>query len=282
MKTTNSRASMLAVAALVASGCVSSGKYDEAVAKTRITQAELDRRSASLAESSARLAAVNAKLAATSAQVEASNVQLETHRGEIERLEARIAELSSASQADRASSDATLATLRKRLDELKAAQTVAEARAALFRDVALRLKKQVDAGNLTIAIRDGRMVLQLPNDVLFDTGRTELKSGGQSALTAIASVLATMPSRHFQIAGHTDNVPIHNQRFPSNWELSSGRALRVLHFLIEQGVSPDMVSAAGYGEMDPIADNATVDGRRRNRRTEITLQPNIDELVRVP
>jgi chemotaxis protein MotB len=126
------------------------------------------------------------------------------------------------------------------------------------------------------------MVLQLSNDVLFDTGRTELKPAGQAALEAIAAVLATMPNRHFQVAGHTDNVPIRTDRFPSNWELSSGRALRVVHYLIDKGVAPEWISAAGYGEMDPLADNATADGRKRNRRTEITLQPNIDELVKVP
>jgi chemotaxis protein MotB len=95
-------------------------------------------------------------------------------------------------------------------------------------------------------------------------------------------VLANMKSRHFQVAGHTDNVPIPNDRFPSNWELSSGRALRVVHYLIDKGMRADMLSAAGYGEMDPVAGNTDAESRRLNRRTEIALQPNIDELVKVP
>jgi chemotaxis protein MotB len=126
------------------------------------------------------------------------------------------------------------------------------------------------------------MVLRLSNDVLFDTGRTELKPAGKQALEAVAGVLASMPDRHFQIAGHTDNVPIHNAQFASNWELSSGRALRVVHFLIDHDVKPVMLSAAGYGEMDPVSTNDDPGGRKFNRRTEITLQPNIDELVPVP
>ena len=119
-------------------------------------------------------------------------------------------------------------------------------------------------------------------DVLFDTGRTELKPAGKAALKAIAEVIRIMPERQFQVAGHTDNVPIRTERFPSNWELSTGRALRVVHFLIGEGAEPSSLSAAGYSEIDPVASNDTPEGRRRNRRTEITLQPNIDELVKVP
>lgn len=249
------------LATVLGVGCVSQGKYDEAVSKTKLTQAQLERSNQSLAESAARA---------------------DQQRAEIARLEALIGSLSRSSSSDRASSDAAIADLRKRLDELKSAHAAADARAAIFRDVALRLKKQVDAGDLTIVVRDGRMVLQLPNDVLFDTGRTEIKPAGKSALEAIAGVLASMPARHFQVAGHTDNVPIHTGRFPSNWELSSARALGVVHFLIEKGVSPDALSAAGYGEMDPVAANGDAGGRRQNRRTEIVLQPNIDEMVRVP
>jgi len=140
----------------------------------------------------------------------------------------------------------------------------------------------IDAGELRVALRDGRMVLQLSNDVLFDTGRTEIKAPGQAALREVAAVLSGMPERHFQVAGHTDNVPINNMRFPSNWELSTGRALEVVHYLVAQGLVPTSLSAAGYGEFDPVASNGEAEGRARNRRTEITLQPEIEEFVAVP
>lgn len=252
-----------AVLAIVvaAGGCVTQGKYDEAVARTRLTQAELDRKSNMLSESKA---------------------QLDAQRAEIARLEDQISDLSKSTEVNRSSNEARIAELRKRVDELKASHAAAAMRAALFRELARRLATQVDAGELFILVRDGRMVLQLPDDVLFDTGKTDLKPAGKKALEAIAEVLASMPNRQFQVAGHTDNVPIRNERFASNWELSSGRALRVVHFLMEKGVQPSVLSAAGYGEVDPISDNASPEGRKRNRRTEITLQPNIDELVRVP
>lgn len=258
---TNTLLTVVASLAFVTGGCVSQGKYDEAVSKTELTRAMLDR---------------------TDKALKKSHDDLRDRDAEIARLQAQIDELSNASATDRAKSSRNIDELQRRLDELKAAGAAADARAALFRSLALRLKDQIDAGDLQIVIRDGRMVLQLPNDVLFDTGRTELKPAGQAALKAIAGVLKTLPSRQFQIAGHTDNVPIHNDRFASNWELSSGRALRVVHFLMDQGMTPATLSAAGYADVDPVASNDAAEGRKRNRRTEITLQPNISELVRVP
>lgn len=251
----------LSFCALGANGCVSKGKYDQAVAQTYVTRAEL---------------------AKSKATLEQTTADLHQRRAEIATLKAELDQLSTSSDRTRALGSARIAELQRRLTELQAAQTAVEARAALYRDLSRRLGKQIDDGDLAIVVRDGRMVLQLPNDVLFDTGRTELKPAGTKALEAIGEVLKTMPQRHFQIAGHTDNVPIHTAPFASNWELSSGRALRVVHFLRGRGVSDSMLSAAGYADVDPVASNDTPDGKRKNRRTEITLQPNIDELVKIP
>lgn len=267
MKTTN--LGIVALASVIAvGGCVSKGKYDEQVAQTETTRAQL--------------AKANAQLNQTTQTLAQANEQLEAAKTEIGRLELLIADATKSSESDRQTNTARVSELRKRLDELKAARDAMEARAALFRQLASKLKRQVDAGDLEIVIRDGRMVLRLPNDVLFDTGRTELKPAGKDALAAIAGVLSSMPDRHFQVAGHTDNVPIHNREFASNWELSSGRALRVVHFLIDKGAISSTLSAAGYGEMDPVATNESPEGRQYNRRTEITVQPNISELVPVP
>jgi chemotaxis protein MotB len=171
---------------------------------------------------------------------------------------------------------------RRRLEELRRAQAAAEARAALYRELALKFKGMVDAGDLAITLRHGRMVLRLSNDVLFDSGRADLKPEGKRALADVAAILVTIPSRHFQVAGHTDNVPIRGAPYRSNWELSTARALEVTSFLLARGVDPRELSAAGYGEFDPADTNETKDGRAHNRRTEISLQPNIDETVAVP
>lgn len=253
--------SALSLMMAASSGCVSQGRYDQAVAQTSATRAEVAKQNAALQQTTA---------------------DLEQRLKEITKLHTQIDELSKSSDLTRTSSGARISELQKRLGELEAAQSAALARAALYRELSLKLKKQIDAGDLAIVIRDGRMVLQLPNDVLFDSGRTELKPAGEAALQAVAEVMASMPSRQFQVAGHTDSVPIHNEAFASNWELSSGRALRVVHFLIGQHVNAASLSAAGYADVDPVAPNDTPAGKKRNRRTEITLQPNIDELVKIP
>ena len=83
-------------------------------------------------------------------------------------------------------------------------------------------------------------------------------------------MLRTISGRHFQVAGDTDNVPIATSLFPSNWELSTRRAVEVVHFLVGQGMRPQsLLSAAGYGEFDPVGGNDSSDGRAKNRRIEI-------------
>jgi chemotaxis protein MotB len=140
----------------------------------------------------------------------------------------------------------------------------------------------IDAGELKVKVRDGRMVIELSNDVLFDSGQTKIKPAGQKAIGEVATILKTIPGRRFQVAGDTDNVPIERARFPTNWELSAARAVEVVRLLVKTGVKPSLLSAAGYGEFDPIAPNTDAEGRARNRRIEITLQPNIEELVALP
>lgn len=266
---------IVALSGAVLGGCVSKGKYDQAIregrATTETTRAQLKRTEAMLQEKDALL--------------EQTNGELSQRRADIASLKAAIEQLEQLDRSksgDVAASRARIGELQKRLTELEAAQRASEARATLYKDLTFKLKKQIDDGDLAIVLRDGRMVLQLPNDVLFDTGRTELKPAGKAALGAVAEAIKLMPNRQFQVAGHTDNVPIHNDRFASNWELSTARALRVVHFLIGEGADAAALSAAGYSEVDPIASNSTPEGRKQNRRTEITLQPNIDELVKLP
>jgi chemotaxis protein MotB len=205
----------------------------------------------------------------------AINAQL---RGELERLGKNVDSM----LAEKGTMAKALDDAKGRLDELRKAQAAADARAALFKQFLQKLKSMIDAGQLRVATRAGRLVIQLPNDVLFDSGQTVIKPAGKQALTQLAKVFVTVPGRSFQVAGDTDNLPIKNQRFPSNWELSTARAVEVVHFLVSQGVDPHVLSAAGYGEFDPVANNDTPDARAKNRRIEITLQPNLDELVAAP
>jgi chemotaxis protein MotB len=199
-------------------------------------------------------------------------------RGELERLGKNVDQM----LQEKGTLSKALDDTRARLEELRRAQAAAEARAQLFQQFVQKFKKMIDAGQLKIATRNGRLVIVLSNDVLFDSGQTLLKPAGKDALVQVARVLKTVTGRSFQVAGDTDNLPIQTARFPSNWELSTARAVEVVKLLVAQGVDPKGLSAAGYGEFDPVAGNDTADGRAKNRRIEITLQPNLDELVAAP
>lgn len=285
------------------SGCVSSGRYDSALADSAKARSELNQERAAektrAAADQSALAALRGQVAAaqlknqqtldqlTDARAKAAScakgldettVLNASLRKELERLGKDVDQLLSAKGALASSLDQA----RARLDELRRAQAAAESRAALFRDVALRLKRMLDAGDLQIVLRSGRMVLVLPNDVLFDSGKAELKPHGKNTLSAVAEVLATLDKRRFQVAGHTDDQPIRYSGFPSNWELSTARALAVVNLLTKSGMRPETLSAAGYGQFDPVQPNDTAENKAMNRRTEITLQPNIDELVALP
>ncbi len=174
------------------------------------------------------------------------------------------------------------AELAAQLEELRKQKAAADARAALFNDFLAKFRKMIDAGKVSIHVRHGRIVLTLKNDVLFDEGKTDLKPEGMKALAEIAQTLKTVSGRSFQVAGHTDNLPIKKPEFPSNWELSTARAVVVVKFLQKEGMSANVISAAGYGEWDPVAPNTDAPTRAKNRRIEITLVPNIGELITSP
>jgi chemotaxis protein MotB len=288
---------------VAASGCVSTGKYDAAMAGSARTAAELRAAKVSAAaeltkkdqqleelhqallmldsknaEVSEKLNMMIDRFADCSTARDESTAQGQQLRAELERQGKNVDQL----LASKGALASSLEQARARLDELRRAQAAAEARASLFRDLALRLKKMTDAGELEIALRSGRMVLVLPTDVLFDPGKARVGARGREALSQVASVLAIFKERRFQVAGHTDNDPIRYSGFASNWELATERALQVVKVLTESGMKPTALSAAGYGEFDPVVANDSPDHKAKNRRIEIVLQPNIDELVAVP
>jgi chemotaxis protein MotB len=150
-----------------------------------------------------------------------------------------------------------------------------------FRDMSAKLQKMVDAGKLGVRVRDGRLVMRLPQDVLFPSGVANISRDGELALMEVAVILRQFPDRRFMVAGHTDNQPV-KESFKDNWELSVARALVVTRFLVEAKMKAQNIVAAGYGEHDPIATNATPEGRRENRRIEIILLPDLSELPTLP
>lgn len=192
----------------------------------------------------------------------------------------------SAAQSELGTKDTQLASTQTQLeatarerDQLKKLREQAEKEAAQFKEMSLKLKSMVDAGTLQVITRKGRMTLKLPDNILFPSGSKALKKEGKEALASVADVLRGVQDRDFLIAGHTDNVPVKKGgAFKSNWELSTARAVEVVDLMVANGVPSERLGAAGFGEFDPIGDNATPEGREQNRRLEIILMPKIDNL----
>src|SRR4051812_39980064 len=117
----------------------------------------------------------------------------------------------------------------------------------------------------------GLVVSIVAEGVLFDAGQAVLKPEGRMVLDTLAGSLVGVPNQ-LAVEGHTDNVPISTAQFPSNWELSTARATAVLRYLVEHhGITPARLSAAGYADQRPVADNATSGGRARNRRVDLAI-----------
>jgi chemotaxis protein MotB len=124
---------------------------------------------------------------------------------------------------------------------------------------------------VSVAINQRGLVVSLKEAGFFDSGSATLKQSSYTLLNDVVGSL-TSYSNGIRVEGHTDNVPISTQAFPSNWELSTSRATNVVQYLIKQDdFEPSNVSATGYGEYRPIADNSSDEGRRKNRRVDLVL-----------
>lgn len=124
---------------------------------------------------------------------------------------------------------------------------------------------------LSAKMTEQGLVINVEEKLLFDSGRTEFRPGAREVLSRLSAYLKKVPNP-IRINGHTDNVPIHTARFPSNWHLSSARAIKTAEFLImDRGLPMQRIHVAGYADNAPAADNATEEGRAKNRRVEIVL-----------
>jgi chemotaxis protein MotB len=171
---------------------------------------------------------------------------------------------------------AALAAATLKLAELEDAQAASNQRLAEFKELRKKFQRMIDSGALDITYRRGRMIVEMPAAVLFDSGSADLSTAGKETVLQVAKVLRKVSSHHFLVGGHTDNVPAVRE-YKSNWELSAARALKVTDTLISQGVAPRRLVLAGYSEYDPVASNGSDTGRQKNRRIEIILEPYVEE-----
>ena len=139
-----------------------------------------------------------------------------------------------------------------------------------------QLRMELQNDNVKITQLQDRLRVTMVDELLFPEGGWELHADGKQLLDKIVPTLQNATDHRIEVEGYTDNVPIGahlKHRFPSNWELSAGRAAEVVRYLQKQGIDPNRMTAAGHGEYKPVASNATPEGRQANRRTDIDLVP---------
>jgi chemotaxis protein MotB len=214
---------------------------------------------------------------------------------ELEEARAKVADLEKELKAmgvNVAEKEKQLAGLNASLEERERALAEYKARAHQLELIKARfetLKRKLDELTrlgLAVNIRHNRMVISLPGDVLFDSGRDTLKKEGQTILLKVAAVVKAdnqLLNRDYQVAGHTDNKPLQGGPFHDNWGLSLMRAREVLLFLVggDKGGGLPIAhwSAAGFADTDPVASNETDDGRQKNRRCDLIVVPSVEEML---
>lgn len=133
------------------------------------------------------------------------------------------------------------------------------------------LAPEIQRNEVAVSAGPDGLVVSLREIGFFDSGSADIRTSSLSAFSRIAWLLADRKYR-VRIEGHTDNRPIHNPKFSDNWELSTGRAAELVRLLIvKYGFAPERLSAAGYAEYHPVADNDSIDGRAQNRRVDIVV-----------
>ncbi|MCH2171248.1 OmpA family protein [Myxococcota bacterium] len=249
------------MACLLSVACVTQGTHDQVVSDRDQIHREkkaLDKRVELLTVSNRNLDAERAAIADRCEDLRQRNVVLDSDLGKL-----------------RKSADLLSSHLRDKEERLsEVTQEIRDLRGT-YQGLVQDLEEEVAAGQIEIEqLREG-IRLNVAQQILFGSGSTQLNAKGRDVLTRVAEQLAETRAL-IEVQGHTDSVPIRRrlaERYPTNWELAGARASIVVRLLAEQGVDPELLRATSYGPYRPIASNETAEGRTRNRRIEIRLEP---------
>jgi len=229
-------ASAVLVAAFTAGGCVSQGTYDKL---------EADKNQ----------------------EITGLQKQREGLQGQVQGL-----------QSQKTSLEQQQADLRRQIDVLEQQkaqlQTASRQTLTQYDSLVRNLTEEVKKGELQVRQYKDMLTVDVAEQLFFDSGRANLKDTGKAVLKKVGEALKGYEDKVIRIVGHTDNVPITKSLqkvFPSNWELSVARATTVVRYLQEVGIPPERMVASGRAEYQPIAENDSAEGRKKNRRIEITL-----------
>jgi chemotaxis protein MotB len=226
---------------------------------------------------------LKAQLSTEQAQSKKTKQELDDAAAKIEQQKARLEEAG----VNISSLNTNLEQQARALEDYKRRAEQLEAIKKRFEQLRSKLQELTKLG-LNVTVRNNRMVIQLPGDVLFDSGRETLKKDGQDILGKVAEVIRNdsgLSTRTFQVAGHTDASPFQGGRFKDNWGLSLMRAREVLVYLVQPtekgggGLPTSHWSAVGYGETDPVKPNDSPENKQSNRRVELVVMPNVEEML---
>ena len=225
---------------------------------------------------------LRSQLSAEQSQHKKAKTELDEAMARVDQLKAQL----KAAGVDISNLNANMEQQARALEDYKRRAEQLEAIKKRFELLRAKLQSLTKLG-LNVTVRNNRMVIQLPGDVLFDAGKETLKKEGTDILSKVGDVIrgdAGLNSRTFQVAGHTDSAPLSGGRFKDNWGLSVMRAREVLAFLVDPSEKGGRLpaknwSAAGYGETDPVKPNDTPANKQANRRCELVVIPNVEEML---
>ena len=238
---------LFAATLLLVTGCVSSSTFDEQVLKSN--------------QLSMEVAELNEQLAESEQQKMSLQQNLDEANRTIESLDLHTRNLAAEVEQERLAREATVSKMKTAYGQLQQ-----------------QMQKEIQRGEITISELQGRLTVNKVDSILFSSGSAKVKEEGLKVIQRVGDIVKGVNDKDIQVEGHTDNIPISSRlknRFPSNWELSTARAVAVVQILLDMGIEGERLSAAGYGEFRPIADNATREGRAQNRRIQIVLVPQL-------
>ena len=143
---------------------------------------------------------------------------------------------------------------------------------SLFKDLTRFTQSSSEKENLSTRVLGGKIIVGVNGKALFGSGSASLRPSAVPVFNELIDILYDYPDYTINIKGHTDNIPISTDIFPSNWELSAVRATTVLKYLISRGIGPDRLTATGYGDILPLVPNTSEENRAQNRRVEFVLE----------
>lgn len=305
----------LLLAPLLFSSCVvTKKKYDDILAQKVRMEADLAERNAELEKANAQLTDLDAQvkkliadtvslssdLQSASSRLAELNKEYDqlnnyyknllTSSGKLNRDMAQQQEQLLAIQSNlertRKMNDSLSVSLSEREKKVKELETVLEAKDKAVNDLKNRISNALlnfKENDLTVNVKNGKVYVSLAEQLLFASGSVEVDSKGVTALQQLAKAIKDQRDINIMVEGHTDNVPVSkkSQYMQDNWDLSVMRATAITKILTKAGVSPKQVTASGRGEYIPLAANDSAQNKQKNRRTEIIITPNLDELFKI-